>query len=408
LSINDNFFNTQTRKLGSIQAGRARAAKPKGETEMSKKQNPIALKLRKLGGLVQRHFLRSLKVKKPSIFLIFAMVLASCSSFAQNTQSPSSTPAVSATQAPSSDADADASWKTYTNAEAGFSIQYPANWQEQDLPDENEGQRHHVALQGPEGGIELIWGVGLGGACPQGYQPMAVANGSLPACHTQREDGTDLWSLFPPAIGDTNFSGFVYTNNTTAESREVVLHVLSTLSLPYTLQPAVASIATETPASVTSTDACPSETADLKLFMNAKAGYCFLYPMANTAFPPNMVVIHPNGISGGDFLPGDALVIVSMEAASGHTAAQVADEKIAAAGEGFNITRSEILIDGKQAIVVDGLPAQDPSREVFIVDNDRLYILFFEPWAPTADWFSEFEKLYSSVIASFHVLPPMP
>jgi hypothetical protein len=142
--------------------------------------------------------------------------------------------------------------------------------------------------------------------------------------------------------------------------------------------------------------------------MNAEAGYCFLYPMENTAFPPNMVVIHPNGISGGDFLPGDALVIVSMEAASGHTAAQVADEKIAAAGEGFNITRSEILIDGKQAIVVDGLPAQDPSREVFIVDNDRLYILFFEPWAPTADWFSEFEKLYSSVIASFHVLPPMP
>jgi hypothetical protein len=169
-------------------------------------------------------------VRKRSLFLIFVMVLASCSSFAQNTQSPSPTPTVSATQAPASEVDA--SWKTYTNTEVGFSIQYPANWQEQDLPDENDGQRHHIALQGPEGGMELIWGVGLGGACPEGYQPIAVAQGTWPACHNQREDGTDLWSLAPPHIGDTNFGGFVYTNDTTAKSREVVLRVLSTLSFP--------------------------------------------------------------------------------------------------------------------------------------------------------------------------------
>jgi hypothetical protein len=387
---------------------------------MSKKQNPTtwkvrkallgnhnetALKMRKLGGFVQRHFFRSIKMRKRFMFLIFVMVLASCSSLAQNPQSPSSNPGVSTTQAPS--AEVEASWNTYTNAEVGFSIQYPSNWQEQDLPDENAGQMHRIALKGPEGGIELAWGVGFGGACPDGYQPIAVAQGTWPACHSQREDGTDLWSLAPPLIGDTNFGGFVYTNDTTAQSREVVLRVLSTLSFPDTLQPTLASIATETPASSTSTGACPSETADLKLFTNANDGYCFLYPNENAAFPPYIVAINPNGISGGDSLPGDAVVIVNMEAASGRTAAQVADEKIAEAGEGFNITRSEISIDGKQAIVVDGLPGQDPWREVFIVGNDRLYILFFDPWVPTADWFSELEKLYSSVIASFHVLPPM-
>jgi hypothetical protein len=180
-------------------------------------------------------------------------------------------------------------------------------------------------------------------------------------------------------------------------------------SLPIeTLPPTSAAILTEAPATSIATGACPAETADLKLFTNADDGYCFLYPIEDTPFPPYMVVINPNGTSGGDFLPGDALVEVNTEAASGRTAAQVADGKIAEAGEGFNITRSEILMDGKQAIVVDGLPAQDPWREVFIVDNDRLYHLFFEPWIPNAEWFSELEKLYSSVIDSFHVLPPMP
>jgi hypothetical protein len=134
------------------------------------------------------------------LFLIFVMVLASCSSFAGNTQSPSPAPGVSTTQAPASEVEA--AWKTYTNAEVGFSIQYPADWQQQDLPDENEGQMHRIALQGSEGGMELIWGVGLGGAYPAGYQPMAVAQGTLSACHTQREDGTELWSLAGQPVGD--------------------------------------------------------------------------------------------------------------------------------------------------------------------------------------------------------------
>ena len=167
-------------------------------------------------------------MRKQSMVLIVVMVLVSCNSLAGNTPSPSTT--VSSTQIPSSTIET--TWKTYTNAEVGFSIQYPSDWQEQDLPDENEGQRHHIALQGPEGGMELIWGTGLGGACPEGYQPMAVAQGNWPACHAQREDGTDLWSLAAQPVGDTNFTGFVYTNDTTAKSREVVLRVISTLSFP--------------------------------------------------------------------------------------------------------------------------------------------------------------------------------
>ena len=157
-------------------------------------------------------------MKKLILFLL-TIVITSCNSLAGNTTQVSSS-------------DAETPWKSYTNTEVGFSIQYPANWQEQDLPDENDGQRHHINLQGPEGGVELIWGTGFGGACPEGYQPVSVAKGTWPACHTQTEDGTDLWSLEAQPIGDTSFAGFVHTNDTTSQSRDVVLKVVSTLSFP--------------------------------------------------------------------------------------------------------------------------------------------------------------------------------
>ena len=100
------------------------------------------------------------------------------------------------------------------------------------MPDEVAGTRHHIVLKGPEGAVELAWGSGFGGACSEGYQPMKVAKGSLSAGHSQREDGTDLWSLAAQDFGNTTFAGFVYTNDTAAESRAVVLQVVSTLSLP--------------------------------------------------------------------------------------------------------------------------------------------------------------------------------
>jgi len=175
-------------------------------------------------------------LKQQFLSLFFAIALASCTSIAGNTQvtSPSVTPSpgVAENSNQTSSSGFEPTWKKYTNEQVGFSIQYPSSWQEEDLTDENQGQMHHIALKGPEGGVELIWGTGLGGACPEGYQPLAVANGDWPACHAQKEDGTDLWSLAGQPLGNTNFTGFVYTNDTTSKSREVVLQVVSSLSFP--------------------------------------------------------------------------------------------------------------------------------------------------------------------------------
>ncbi len=175
-------------------------------------------------------------MKKQTLILIFAILLASCNSLAGNTQSPSPSvtppPSTAVSSTPTLSSVTETTWKTYANAQAGFSIQYPSNWQEEDLPDEAGGQRHHIVLKGPEGAVELQWGTGFGGACPEGYQQIAVAKGTLPACHTQREDGTELWSLAGEPLGNIGFGGFVYTNDTTEKSRAVVLQVVSTLSFP--------------------------------------------------------------------------------------------------------------------------------------------------------------------------------
>lgn len=123
-------------------------------------------------------------------------------------------------------------WQAYTNAEAGFKIRYPASWHAEAMPDENAGLLHRVSFTGPEGGVELMWGTGIGGACPEGYQPLKVAQGELPACHSQAADGTEQWSLAGKPLGEISFTGHAYTRNPSASSRDIVLQVLSTLSFP--------------------------------------------------------------------------------------------------------------------------------------------------------------------------------
>jgi hypothetical protein len=150
-------------------------------------------------------------------------------------------------------------------------------------------------------------------------------------------------------------------------------------------------------------DECPVATAELKLLKNAEAGYCFLHPAHYSADIPGFIVINP--ISQPGDVPGEAWVFIQVDAANGRTAAQAADAAIAPFGTGFNITKNDILINGAQAVVVDGLPGQDSNRMVFVVSNDRLYILTFEPWYPNASDPTLLESLYSTIVQMLHFLP---
>src|SRR5215510_3273390 len=90
--------------------------------------------------------------------------------------------------------DSTSDWKTFSDPQTGFSIRYPSNWNFEVIPDQNNGLLHQVSLNGAEGGVELIWGVGLGGACtPEAIQMVKVAQGELQACYFKKADETERW-----------------------------------------------------------------------------------------------------------------------------------------------------------------------------------------------------------------------
>jgi hypothetical protein len=129
-------------------------------------------------------------------------------------------------------------WQTYTNAEVGFSIEMPPTWSQQTLPDQNGGAIHGIAFTGPEGGVEVYWGVGFGGACPMGTVPVQLAQGVLPACHFTNSDGTEMWSQIGYEVsGGNSFSVRAYTSDVQPSSHDLVLQVIATLTFMPPAQP---------------------------------------------------------------------------------------------------------------------------------------------------------------------------
>ena len=120
-------------------------------------------------------------------------------------------------------------WQTYTNP-LGFSIRYPANWSQLELPQQTGETIHTAALQGPEGEIDLHWGIGFGGACPQGYTTVKVAQGELPACYTKRANGTEIWAQIGKQLAATSFSADAHTSNAARPAMISSCEFLSTLS----------------------------------------------------------------------------------------------------------------------------------------------------------------------------------
>ena len=123
------------------------------------------------------------------------------------------------------------SWQWFVDQAVGYAIEVPPNWTQQTLPDQNDGNIHGESYTGTEGGVEVYWGIGFGGACPTGTDPVMLATGEAQSCHIKKNDGTQEWNQIGYEVeGGNFFSVRAYTSNPQPSSQDLVLHVLSTLT----------------------------------------------------------------------------------------------------------------------------------------------------------------------------------
>ena len=184
--------------------------------------------------------------------------------------------------------------------------------------------------------------------------------------------------------------GNYFFSNGTLEAKVESTSVAATAVIP----PQAASLA----------DTCPVPTPETKLLNNIGGGYCLLYPAEYSTSLPGNIIINPVSAPGGD-MPGDAWMSTNVETAGNRTAAQIADEQIASIGPGFNISRVDIVVDGGQAVVIDGLPGQDSTRKVLTINNGRLYTFTFTPWYPNTSEPTPLEHLYTMAMETLHFPP---
>lgn len=162
-------------------------------------------------------------------------------------------------------------------------------------------------------------------------------------------------------------------------------------------------------ASSEAAQACPEPADGNQLLRNEAHGYCLVYPSGFVAegMMESMVINPAPGRQGMGPVP--PFVMIDVHAAEGSTAATMADSMVAqtqAAIPGMELDRSTITLGGEEAVVLDGVPGQELTRQLFVTKDDKLIIMTFAPADPgMGDLYSRMEMLYGTVANSFVFLP---
>ena len=147
---------------------------------------------------------------------------------------------------------------------------------------------------------------------------------------------------------------------------------------------------------------CPEAAAGAELLRVEEHGYCLLYPSGYSVERPNP---EETALVVGSLLDvSHPRAYIKVGDADGRTTDQAADA-IVADFPGFEIARSSATIGGESAIVLDGVPGQDISRQVVIVRDGRLYHLTFVPASEDAgEVYTQMEELYQMLVDSLNFL----
>ncbi|HSN76581.1 MAG TPA: hypothetical protein VL334_16030 [Anaerolineae bacterium] len=342
--------------------------------------------------------------------LVAGLLVAACAAplATVTTPAPVATPEPTPTSAPVETADPPAAaWQSYVNDEAGFRIDYPSHWTQETLPDQNDGLLKGVALRGPEGSVELYWGVGFGGACPDGYQPLTVAQGELSTCYAKNADGTENWEQIYTQLGDVTFGGRAFTSNADPASREAILASLATLTFDQWTPPAAQAAQPDLAA------ICPAETEGTTLHVSPENGWCFLYP-SSLRLEPDMFRPEEAVNLMGEPLDPDAMESVAVNLtvanngpADGLDSAQYANTWLDLNLPGMDLLEQHATIGGQPAVIYNNLPGFFAQRGAFIVANDVKYQIVMQPQPGDVPELAEQASLaWDTVTQSIVFFPP--
>ncbi len=109
-------------------------------------------------------------------------------------------------------------------------------------------------------------------------------------------------------------------------------------------------------------------------------------------------------LAPGEGDPGDrGAAFIFAEPANSRTTEQVVEAVIADQVPGLNISIGPAMdIEGSQTLVVEGLPGQDPNRQLFMVHGDKLYHITFVPDSQQAAGYPQMLDIYAMVTNTFH------
>lgn len=139
-------------------------------------------------------------------------------------------------------------------------------------------------------------------------------------------------------------------------------------------------------------------TASIQVAENAPYDYCFAYPKDFTLQPYGSQVEVMGPISGqGSLSPG--MVWIDVTEAQDRTAQEIANEEVNAFGG--TPPHSTVMLGSEEALVLDGMPGQDPIRKVYIVHNGLLYTLNFTNDSGNETAKAQMETLFETVISSW-------
>jgi|GEM_PF-2750953 len=163
--------------------------------------------------------------------------------------------------------------------------------------------------------------------------------------------------------------------------------------------PTTADPPTPTPQILEKTSTPTSTNVPTVPFSSELLWLCFSYPRGYTPLPESDTV----EIVAPDLPDSDTREIFWLEISDAYdrTAEVIADQDVALAGN-VDVQRWTITIGGEQAVVLEGMPGQDPQRRVYVVHQQTLYVLAFMPTLSQDKAINDqLDELYTAVTTSW-------